>query len=675
MAQNTEQLDPARNLPPGFVLDAPQDPSANLPPGFVLDRPQPRHGDPSGAATVQRSTMGTRAREMALGAVEGLGLDPAKPVSSALSGLWNLGKSILTGGENIEIDPVTLKATGDDPIISPIVAASKQQLAESQRRFDQGDLAGATVYAYAGLVPLIGPTATRIGDGIREGMETGDYDKMANNVGQAISFIGALETGTKGGRAATAGAIEKTGGAVVQAAETTAARAGQIAEKGKQFITGKGGDPTNLLTRALKPKSTNIRFEADMNRAIPEIKLTEAELGRPIGGLDDLVEAIPLAKKRVRAQYDDIAGPQRMRQIDGTPIAEAIEASVSRKLKFTNPKKAAAIVEEADKYRRSFAVEELEDFLKTTNAELDAYYGKYPAASRVARTANPDTAVTVAEGKALRDVIYGALNEGTQPGIPRELNRRYGALLNLEKETFRRRNVALRQQAESLTEQLGKVAAAFEVGKAALEAPIRPFHAAQRLVGAYAGRKVATIIKERNTADAYIQRALENYTRRPGGVPPSSSKPPTPRKPLPPGPTTTQSGGVAPSRSTSVTVSHAPPVETANLYKQIVNDSVEARLKNILAEQRSGATEMTGRARMEVDPNNPHNVAEITARHGGGFKVAFPELGRLPDAPSRIAAAIEKGSGVLYEEVKKAVKRFIEDSEGEAILSFLEDTP
>ena len=510
---------------------------------------QARHLTP-GAATVQHSTMGTRAREMALGAVEGLGLDPAKPVSSALSGLWDLGKAVLTGGENIQIDPVTLKATGDDPIISPIVDALKEQFAESKRRFDQGDSKGAAVYALAGAVPLIGPTSTRIGEQIREGMETGDYDKMANGVGKAISFIGALEAGTKSGRAATSSAIETTGGAVVRTGGAIAEKTGQAVQKGKQFVTGKGGDPTNLITRALKPKSTNIRFEADMNRAIPEIKLTEAELGRPISGLDDLVEAIPLAKKRVRAQYDDIAGPQRMRQIDGSPIAEAIEASVSRKLKFTNPEKAAAIVKEADKYRRSFAVEELEDFLKTTNAELDAYYGKYPAASRVARTANPDTAVTVAEGKALRDAIYSALDDGTQPGIPRELNRRYGALLNLEKETFRRRNVALRQQAESLTEQLGKVAAAFEVGKAALEAPIRPFHAAQRLVGAYAGRKVATIIKERNTADAYIQRALENYTRRPGGVPPSASKPPAPRKPLTPGPTTTQSGGVAPSGST-----------------------------------------------------------------------------------------------------------------------------
>ena len=77
---------------------------------------------------------------------------------------------------------------------------------------------------------------------------------------------------------------------------------------------------------------------------------------------------------------------------------------------------------------------------------------------------DPELARLDAQGKALRRAIDGALDravEGTGAAA-KELRRRYGALLDVESESYRRANVAKRQQPESLSEQLSGARAAGE---------------------------------------------------------------------------------------------------------------------------------------------------------------------------------------------------------------------
>ncbi len=60
------------------------------------------------------------------------------------------------------------------------------------------------------------------------------------------------------------------------------------------------------------------------------------ELGKPIESLDDLLSATKQAKQRVRAIYDQIAGPQRAMgsTVDLTPVATAMESSIPSKVRL-----------------------------------------------------------------------------------------------------------------------------------------------------------------------------------------------------------------------------------------------------------------------------------------------------------------------------------------------------
>lgn len=347
------------------------------------------------------------------------------------------------------------------------------------------------------------------------GVVNRDPEKIAHGAGGMLGMAGGLALGTPAGRAGAANAVEAVGQLPGRAGKAAVAKATELA-------TGAPGDPVTAVVKAIKPKASNIGFTNSLDRSLPEIKLSETAMGRPVNGLADLLEATALAKKRVRAQFEAVIGKQQfITKIDGSPIAEAMEKTITRKMKLENPKQAAAIMEQADVYRRTFDLDEIEDLLRTTNAELDAYYGKNPAARTVALNANPDTALLDAQGKALRSTLYGALDRAAGSGkAAQELNRRYGSLINLEKETFRRHNVALRQQPESLTEQMGKVGAMFQYAKGGarmLGGDV--VGGAADIASGVAGRQFATIVKERNSADYLIREALKNYPKRPAPLP------------------------------------------------------------------------------------------------------------------------------------------------------------
>lgn len=276
-------------------------------------------------------------------------------------------------------------------------------------------------------------------------------------------------------------------------------------------------DPVDLMTRALKPKSTNVGFRDSLARSMPELKAVEPQLG-PIESNEQLLDAIPVAKQHVRAQFNQMLGPQAQRGVDGSPIADAIRETIPDQLILENPAHADAIAAKADVYRQPFTVEQLDDFLKTTNAQLESYYNKYPTSQRKALAGDPEVAALEAKAKATRDVLYGALDDPGQGAAARELNQRYGALLNLEGEANRRLNVALRQAPESLSEQISKWSAAGQAAKGIFRLMRGDLTGAADIGGALTQRQMAKWLKEQNTSDALIKSAFKNYSGTPAPV-------------------------------------------------------------------------------------------------------------------------------------------------------------
>lgn len=119
-----------------------------------------------------------QARELILGGVEGLGMDPARPIGSAIEGVWNFAKNAFT-------NPLD---TAKEVIAAPVT------------------------------VPIA------IGTQIREGLETGDWQGTARGVGNAIATVGSAAAGTGRGRAMVDRAITKVGGPGARAIRNTPER-------------------------------------------------------------------------------------------------------------------------------------------------------------------------------------------------------------------------------------------------------------------------------------------------------------------------------------------------------------------------------------------------------------------------------------------------------------------
>jgi hypothetical protein len=273
--------------------------------------------------------------------------------------------------------------------------------------------------------------------------------------------------------------------------------------------------PPALLTKAIKPLASNTGWNKALTEALPQMKAAEAELGAPIAGVDDALEATALAKKKLWALYSqklEAAGNagaiapgkyisiEQAKSIDGNQIADAMEAAIDARTRSQNPALVKRIEDLADTYRRNMTMEEAEDYLQSANADLHGFYAKNKVGRQVAER-DPETGHVVAEADALRDALYGKLDELTGPGAA-DLKRTYGSLTNVQNELLRRQNVAARQQPESLAEQLGYARA---VGKIAVGvargSPSSVLEGTQSIAA-------AKWLKQRGTTDAMIQRAF-----------------------------------------------------------------------------------------------------------------------------------------------------------------------
>jgi hypothetical protein len=264
----------------------------------------------------------------------------------------------------------------------------------------------------------------------------------------------------------------------------------------------------------LKPSTTATNFPKQLDTAIPELAESARLTGTPITNIETFLTTLDHAKKRIWSQLEGMAGKQT--RVSLAKMADAMIESIPKKWAFENPKLAQQAIKRANRFRKSFTLEEAEAFLKETNAEMQSFYGLIPQAQRGMTASNAGVAALEAQAKSLRTVIDDALDAaGGTTGVSRALRQRYGALMEIGRTATRRQMVAARQQPESLSEQIGAVRAAGELARAAYKITTTGgLQGKGEFLAATAGRATAKAIKEAQTTDALIRRAFESYSGR-----------------------------------------------------------------------------------------------------------------------------------------------------------------
>jgi len=315
--------------------------------------------------------------------------------------------------------------------------------------------------------------------------------------------------------------------AAAEALKTSAAKLPVV----RAFVDG---PPHELMTRAVKPGNKNIGWNQAVQKALPEMKAAEADLGHPVANIEDAQQTVTIAKKKLWDQYKQKLGPaaEMGAQIDGNGIADAMVNSIDKRTAMQNPNLVERVKAAADTYRRPITVDEAEDFLQSANRDLDSYYAKNKVGRQVAEN-DPETVSTVAEAEALRKALYAKLDQVSGPGAF-QLKQRYGALSNVERELANRANVAARQQPQSLAEQVATARGYGKIVKGVVTASPGDILEGSQSVA------MSKWLKERNSTNGMIQRAFAKTTPNAPviNVPVVPIRGLLPRGPLPLGPST-----------------------------------------------------------------------------------------------------------------------------------------
>jgi hypothetical protein len=473
-------------------------------------------------------------------AIKGMSLQDAR-AEDAADQSWDRNKpSILNLWSPVNIGPREksilqnqiaegIKQTNDDKSLAAPFNAFRDTMEDARSSIAQ-----------AGERGTIGPTATRIGTAVTGA--AGDTAKIAGSMLSpqnaaamtAATLIPPLRApiaayyGVKGAVDALTpqrpgetdadtvqrrlmGAATAVGGAAgVKEGLPDVAKTGSIITKPFTSIGQKLGivdpPPEDLITRAIKPGNKNQGWNDAVQSALPNIKAAETDLGHPIQGLDDAIDALNIAKKNVWQQYAQKLDPAKTMgaTIDGNSIADAMMNSIDARKAAQDPALYDKISSVADTYRRPLDLGEAEDYLQSVNRELTSYYAKNKVGRRAAMD-DPGMSYTVAEGDALRSSLYDKLDEVSGPGAA-DIKQQYGALSNIEAEMLNRRNVAARQQPNSLSEQLSTARGYGKIIKGVLT--LDPGDIAEGV----ASKAASNWLKERNSTDSMITRAFSNVS-------------------------------------------------------------------------------------------------------------------------------------------------------------------
>ena len=446
----------------------------------------------------------------AVGFLRGAGTAAVDMLEGAASGA---ASTVYQGGDLVR------RAVGMDRIIDTPTAQERMRAPETfagqaGRMVEQGAefavpltrvsraVQGAGIVKRAGAEALASAGVA----GVQSGGDSGAMT-VAGAGGAVLPFVGAALRGarsvvSKGAAGAKDGGI---GGAIAAVARKVAP------------LSAKGA-----LTQGLKPRASLMRWDESLDRAIPEIDdAAQRVLGRKPETLVDTHTAATAAKRRVWSELQQVRGTAQGFAVDGSPIADAMVRSIPKKLRLENPTAAQSLEQAANAYRKPFPLDEMEQLLKETNADMDGFYAKYPQAQRKAMLADPEWARLDAQAKAMRLSIDGTLDRAVDGAgnSAKELRRRYGALMDVESAIERRVNVAARQQPQSLAEQIAeangvadRAAGAYRIGRGVMTGSMGDvISGGADIVRGQVRRETAKFLKEQQTTDALIKRAFSAY--------------------------------------------------------------------------------------------------------------------------------------------------------------------
>jgi hypothetical protein len=220
------------------------------------------------------------------------------------------------------------------------------------------------------------------------------------------------------------------------------------------------------LTQAIQPSVQIPRAGESINIAGPRIQqlrqagaLADRE-GNPITEIktpSDLLEATQAAKRHVWDRIEQRLGPVKDLQTDTSPVADAMEKSISGRTRRQFPQIAERIEQRADTYRGNLSLREIESSIQDANDDLKNYY-KQAAGARDSPV-SADIAATEAEARALRTMLDQKVQQLRGKGVA-DLKGEYGALRDVERATAKQALVAARQKGAPLYDALANLYAA-----------------------------------------------------------------------------------------------------------------------------------------------------------------------------------------------------------------------
>lgn len=332
--------------------------------------------------------------------------------------------------------------------------------------------------------------------GAKEGLRAGALAGFGTGLQQEDKTVGSVIKDT---------AIGAGGGlALGFAAGPLPAAVAGVARGTKNFISP---SVEAALTKAIKPGKNNTVWSKALNTALPYLADTTKKLGIKVENLDDLSTVVKATKVRIWETIDDALGRNGKLEFDGNYIADEMLKSITKRTELQNPTLAEKIRFQADTYRRKVNVKEAEEFLEQANAELQGFYAQSGFKQR-ATSQNPQIGHVVNEAEAIRKSLDDIIS--TTDGTPFAYYKKlYGYLINLEKEVTGRVNVAVRQNPDSLAEQLSFAAGAGNIIESAANMQFGTAlkGTAQILGGRY--------LKNKNTSDKLIKDAFKKLLKKP----------------------------------------------------------------------------------------------------------------------------------------------------------------
>lgn len=402
--------------------------------------------------------------------------------------------------------------------------------------------------------------------------------------------------------------------------------------------------PRTLITQALKPRNTQRAFEPAVDKALPIIAQA---VQAPIRTIDDLIAGVRSAKRMVQTDLDVLRGAGAPLSIDLAPLADAAERAITTKVRRLDPDLTNTLVAKAQRWRQRVSLDEAEDMLRTTNAELEGFYAKMPWAQRAAVLSDPVAAELDTTARALRVAIDDALDTAVSGmgDSAKTLRRQYGALIEMGTTAERRALVAKRQQPVSLSEQIAATGAMANRASGIVRAGAGMLHGSPMevgrgladIVGGTLQRASARAIKEAQTTDALIERAFDQFQRgvstgrlagyqrvplpTPGQIVGGWQQTGGGRRALPAGPSAIPlgpgGGAGAPARPVSMRVPSNPT---------IVRDPVTGRAQELVSSRTPSAGQYEGGfvrpGGVDVPPPPPTSVpARYTLQRGPGGRI------------------------------------------------------